>query len=211
MIQNRRTTFAMILVVLFGTVLFYISTDGFRAFTSEGARTYQLMKNKPEVPPVTLQDSKERTYTFSEFAEDKYVFLTFMYTNCKTVCPQLELNMAKVYDLIPSKYLGEDIVFLSISFDPTRDDSDTLAKYRTYFGSDGETWRMARVKDQKELDVLLKELGVVVIRDGDGNFQHNTAFYLIGKGHLLEVMDFTKIEEAAKTIITILENEGGES
>ncbi|WP_099157240.1 SCO family protein [Virgibacillus ndiopensis] len=211
MIKNNQNTLAIIVVILFGSILFYVETDGFRAYTAESARTYELLQDKPKFPSVTLEDSQERTYTFKEFGNDKYVFLTFMYTSCKTVCPQLEMNMAQVYDLIPRKYMGEDIVFLSISFDPARDNPKILAKYRTYFGSDGETWRMARITDQAELDTLLKELGVIVIPDGNGNFTHNTAFYLIGKkGHLQEMMDFTKIKETASKVVSILENEAGD-
>ncbi|WP_026700655.1 SCO family protein [Salibacterium aidingense] len=206
MIYKHRTAFAMILVVLFGMTLFYISTDGFRAFTSESARSYELMQKNPAVPSVTLEDSQERTYSFDELAEDKYVLLTFMYTSCTTVCPQLAMNMAEVYDLIPGEYVGKEIVFLSISFDPTKDDPETLAKYRRAFGSDGQTWRMARIKDQEELERLLEKLGVVVIPNEYGEFQHNAAFYLVGKeGRLQEVMDFTNVEAAAGTVTAILE------
>ncbi len=211
MIKDRHNLIAIILVILFGIGLFYIGTDGFRAFTAESARTYEILQNKPEFPPVTLEDSHERTYTFNEFAEGKYVFLTFMYTSCTTVCPQLEMNMADVYEQIPNKYIGEDIVFLSISFDPERDDPATLTKYRSYFGSDGETWRMARINDQAELDSLLEKLGVIVIPDGNGDFTHNSAFYFIGKtGRLQQVMDYTKIDEAADTVVNILDSEEGE-
>ncbi|WP_138414571.1 SCO family protein [Aquibacillus sediminis] len=205
MIQNKQNLIAISLVLLFGVVIFFIGTDGFQAFTTESARSYQLMQNQPSFPPVTLEDSNERTYSFNEFADGKYVFITFMYTNCGTVCPQLEFNMADVYQSIPEKYIGEDIVFLSISFDPTRDTPEVLAKYRTYFDSDGETWRMARVNQQDELNRMLDTLGVVVIPDNNGNFQHNSAFYLIGQnGRLLEVMDYTKIQEASETVLDYL-------
>jgi len=154
-----------------------------------------------------LEDSMERVYPFSEF-EGKYVMLTFIYTNCTDVCLQLEVNLAEVYDKVPAAYIGEDIVFLSISFDPTNDTPEVLDKYRSYFESDGETWRMARINDQSELDNLFNEFGVIVIPDGDGNFAHNTAFYLVDpKGNLVDVMDYTKIDEAAARITSILDQE----
>ena len=65
--------------------------------------------------------------------------------------------------------------------------------------SDGELWRMARIKDQEELQSLLDEFGVIVIPDEYGNFAHNSAFYLVDKqGTLLEVMDYKKIDEASE-------------
>lgn len=201
---------ALLIVILFGIVLYGEGTDGFRAFTAESARTYELMRSKPVFPNVTLEDSQNRTFPFADFAKGKYVLLTFMYSSCTTVCPQLEANMAEVYQKIPRQYLGKDIAFLSITFDPARDTPKVLQEYGTYFGIDGETWRLARVRDQAELQALLKQLGVVVIPDENGNFTHNAAFYLIGKdAHLLKVLNFTKTKDAANTVIGYLGQQTG--
>ncbi|MCS0655211.1 SCO family protein [Cytobacillus firmus] len=204
MFLKNRTALSSLLVLMFGIVLFYIGTDGFQAFTAETARVNQLMDEKPQFPDVTLEDNNGRTYSFSEF-EGKYVFITFLYTSCGTVCPELEVNMSEVYKRIPEEYIGHDIQFLSISFDPERDDPKTLDTYRKAFGSDGETWRMARIPEQQELDSLLDRFGVIVIPDEYGNFAHNSAFYLVNpKGQLIEVMDYTLIEEAADRVTEIM-------
>ncbi|WP_335869110.1 SCO family protein [Bacillus sp. 2205SS5-2] len=210
MIKNHYNIFACCLVLLFGIALFYIGTDGFQAYTAESARVNRLIDVQPTFPDVQLEDSNQRKYSISEF-EGKYVFITFLYTACTSVCPQLEYNMSQVYDLLPSKYIGEDIIFLSISFDPTNDDPATLNKYKDYFKSDGETWRMARIPDQGQLDQLLERFGVIVIPDDNGNFAHNSAFYLVNReGHLINVLDYLKVEEAANTIVNILDKEEGE-
>ncbi|MEH6989629.1 SCO family protein [Cytobacillus firmus] len=204
MFPKNRTALSSLLVLMFGIVLFYIGTDGFQAFTAETARVNQLMDEKPQFPDVMLEDNNGRTYSFSEF-EGKYVFITFLYTSCGTVCPELEVNMSEVYKRIPEEYIGHDIQFLSISFDPERDDPKTLDTYRKAFGSDGETWRMARIPDKNELGSLLDRFGVIVIPDEYGNFAHNSAFYLVNpKGQLIEVMDYTLIEEAADRVTEIL-------
>ncbi|WHY01737.1 SCO family protein [Neobacillus sp. DY30] len=206
MIKNKHNTISLVLVLVFGFVLFFIGTDGFSAYTAETARVKQLIDDKPKFPDVTLEDSNGRKYSISEF-EDKYVFITFLYTSCTTVCPELEYNMKQVYDKVPNKFLGKDIVFLSISFDPERDDPATLNKYKDFFKSDGETWRMARVPNQEELDQLLKAFGVIVIPDEYGNFAHNSAFYLVDpKGSLVNVMDYKEINATAKTVVNLLEN-----
>ncbi|WP_085992626.1 SCO family protein [Oceanobacillus senegalensis] len=209
MIRNKNTV-SLIIVITFGIVLFFIGTDGFRAFTAETARTMKLMEESPTFPEVTLEDSKERVYPFSEF-EGKYVMLTFIYTACTDVCPELEMNLAQVYNQVPKEYIGEDIIFLSISFDPENDDPATLEKYRYYFNADGETWRMARIPDQKELDQLLDEFGVIVIPDNNGNFTHNSAFYLVNpEGVLVDVMDYQEIDQAANRVISILDSKAGD-
>ncbi|RDU37229.1 SCO family protein [Neobacillus piezotolerans] len=204
-----KNTWASIVVLLFGLVLFYVGTDGFRAFTAEAARVERLKADKPQFPEVTLEDSKARTYPISEF-EGKYVFITFLYTSCGTVCPELEMNMGEVYKKLPERYLGKEIVFLSISFDPERDKPERLDKYKDMFDSDGETWRMARIEDKAELDSLLKEFGVIVIPDDEGNFAHNSAFYLVDpKGNLADVMDYKQTDEAARKVQGILEEAEG--
>ncbi|WP_422392705.1 SCO family protein [Mesobacillus harenae] len=210
MMLKNRTALSSLLVLLFGVVLFYIGTDGFQAYTAETARVNQLMEDKPQFPDVTLEDNKARKYTFSEF-EGKYVFITFLYTACGTVCPELEMNMFGVYDRLPEEYIGKDIQFLSISFDPDRDDPETLDSYRKMFKSDGETWRMARITDKDELNELLDRFGVTVIPDNNGNFAHNSAFYLVNpQGRLIDVMDYKRIEEAAEQVTSILDDEAGD-
>lgn len=201
---------AIIIVLIFGCFLFYIGTDGFTAFTKETARLNELIEEKPIIPNVTLEDSNERVYQFSEF-DDQYVLITFIYTTCTTVCLDLEMNMAQVYNQIPEEYIGTDITFLSVSFDPTVDDPETLDKYKGYFNSDGETWRMARISDQQELDNLLDEFGVIVIPDGYGDYTHNAAFYLVDQnGKLVDVLDYQNIEAASETIIDIIETNRGD-
>ncbi|MGA9226202.1 MAG: SCO family protein [Mesobacillus sp.] len=210
MIKNRQTIISCILVLVFGLSLFYIGTDGFTAYTAETARVTKLIENQPEFPDVTFEDSEGRTYSIDEF-EGKYVFITFIYTGCTTICIKLEENMAQVYDQIPDEYIGKDIVFLSISFDPARDDPATLDKYKDLFKSDGETWRMARIPDKKELDSLLDNFGVIVVPDGNGNFAHNSAFYLVNpQGTLVDVMDFSQVNEAADKLMNTLESDKGE-
>lgn len=207
----NRNIIAVVVVFIFGFFLFFIGTDGFQAFTAETARTNKLIEEKPQFPEVTLEDSKERVYPFSEF-QGKYVMLTFIYTACTDVCPELEMNLYEVYEQIPEKYIGEDIMFLSISFDPENDDPVTLERYRSFFRSDGETWRMARITDETELQNLLDEFGVIVIPDGNGHFTHNSAFYLVDRDRfLVEVLDYQKTEEAAEKVNSILRENVGDA
>ncbi|KXH87069.1 SCO family protein [Sporosarcina sp. HYO08] len=209
---KKRHTIAVIVVLLFGFALFYIGTDGFTAYTAETARVNKLMAEKPQFPNVTFEDSNKRQYSMDEFA-GKYVLATFIYTSCTTVCIDLEMNMSEVYDLLPKQMIGKDIQFLSISFDPEKDDPETLDTYKTMFpNADGDQWRMTRIQDPNELKQLLDEFGVIVIPDEYGNYAHNSAFYLIDpEGTLIEVMDYTKIEEAAQKIVQIVGDEKGDS
>src|SRR5690625_6006066 len=129
--KGRKKQLSISIVLLFGILLFWVGTDGFTAFTEETARTQELISTKPILPQVTLEDSYEEHYSFDVF-KDKYVLMTFFYTACTTVCPILEKNVADVIDTLPEKYIGEDIMFLSISFDTERDTPDVLQQYGKY-------------------------------------------------------------------------------
>lgn len=206
---TRSTGAALIAVIVFGLILFYRGTDGFAAYTTEQARLVRLAQTQPQFPDVTLEDSKGRSFAISEFT-GKYAFITFFYSSCPTVCVELERNMEQVYDKLPRSMIGKDIVFLSISFDPDRDDPARLEKYRAFFDSDGETWRMARVNDRKELDHLLDRFGVTVIPDNNGGFAHNSAFYLVDpNGALVKVMNYDDVDGAARTVARLIENGAG--
>lgn len=205
MFKSRRQWISISLVVIFGISLFYIGTDGFRAFTAETARTNTLIAEKPSLPTVTLEDSLGSFYGFEEF-EDKYILMTFFYTACTTVCPVLERNVADIFEQVPEQYLGDDIMFLSVSFDTERDTPETLQQYGKYLGVEGENWRMARVPNDDELSHLLGNLGVIAIPDGQGDYQHNVAFYLIDpEGILIDVMDYEDIAGATERVMEVLE------
>lgn len=205
---HRQRLLSLLLISLFGIGMFYVGTDGFTAFTAEKARMNQLVKEQPSVPKVMFEDNAGREYAFNEF-EGKYVWMTFFYTACSTVCPQLEKNVAEIYQAIPDEYIGEDIVFLSVSFDSERDTPEILDRYRTFFDSDGETWRMARVADETELQALLDSFGVIALPDGAGDYTHNVAFYLVNPdGYLVDVLDFDDVEGATASLLDLLEGEG---
>jgi len=198
-------TVSILIVLCFGISLFYIGTDGFSAFTAEKARTQTLINEKPKLPTVTLEDNNGEQYDFDEF-EGKYMLMTFIYTACTTVCPVLEMNVKEIYDEIPEKYLGEDIMFLSISFDPERDTPEILNNYQQNIGGDNDAWRMARIVDDKELQTTLDEFDVIVIPDGEGDYAHNVAFYLVDReGKLMDVMDYQDIEGATDKVMNVLE------
>ncbi|WP_317450904.1 SCO family protein [Alkalibacillus aidingensis] len=204
--KNRQTLISLSIVVVLLSSIYYIGTDGFTAYTAETSRTNQLVNSQPEFPEVVLEDSLNREYNFSQF-EGQYVFITFFYSACSTVCIQLEENMGEVYEALPEEFLGEDVTFLSISFDPERDTPEVLNSYQQYFGSDGETWRMARINDDQELNNLLDTFEVVVIPTDDGHFTHNSAFYVVNPdGHLTAVLDYQDIDSAVDYLLEELED-----
>lgn len=192
-------------LIICGLLFLLVATDGYTTFTIEGKRINTLKEAPPEIPNIIVQDNKDRTYHFEEF-EGKYMFMTFIYTNCSTVCPQMEVNMQEVFETLDMEKYKDDLVFLSISFDTERDTVEVLDRYAQYFNVDGDNWRMLRVPDDDDLEGLLDLYGVTVIPEGSSDFQHNTSFYLIKPdGQLLDVLDFREPQEAVQAIVNEIE------
>ncbi|UBH13392.1 SCO family protein [Macrococcus armenti] len=188
------------LLIIIGLIFLGIATDGYKAFTLEQKRVTTLETTTPKYPNIEVVDNKGRTYPFDTF-KGKYILMTFIYTNCSTVCPMMEQNMKSVYKNIDMKKYKDDIVFVSLSFDRERDTVKVLDRYAGYFDADGETWRMVTPTSDKDLKKILDTYGVIVIPDGDNNFQHNTSFYLIKPdGKLHSVMKFQDIDSTTETV-----------
>lgn len=201
----KKEWFYRTFLIICGLLFLLVATDGYTTFTIEGKRINTLKEAPPEIPNITVQDNKDRTYHFEEF-EGKYMFMTFIYTNCSTVCPQMEVNMQEVFETLDMEKYKDDLVFLSISFDTERDTVEVLDRYAQYFNVDGDNWRMLRVPDDDDLEGLLDLYGVTVIPEGSSDFQHNTSFYLIKPdGQLLDVLDFREPQEAVQAIVNEIE------
>lgn len=194
-----------IVLIVFGLLFLMFATDGYTTFTIEGKRLNELREAPPQIPNITVQDNKDREYHFDEF-EGKYMFMTFIYTNCSTACPQMEASMQEVYETIDMDKYEDDLVFLSISFDTERDTVEVLDRYASYFNVDGDNWRMLRVPDDEDLQNLLDMYGVTVIPEGSSDFQHNTSFYLIKPdGQLLDTLNYREPQEAVQILQDTIE------
>ena len=90
---------------------------------------------------------------------------------------------------------GEDsgVRLLSLSFDGARDDAPALQRYARGLNADARLWRFARVPDPTEQRSLLARLGVVVIPDGRGDYEHNAALLVFDRaGRMRRVFDLAE-------------------
>nr|WP_309098813.1 SCO family protein [Fredinandcohnia onubensis] len=199
-----RKSVGILFALIAGLSLLWIGTDGLRAFTAEKARIIELEREQPKLPSATLIDSNSENFQLQEL-EGKYTLLTFMYTSCGDICPVLERNFAEIYGNIPNDVLGEEVVLVSISFDPENDSPLVLQSYSNHFGADGEHWKMATIQDEQELQNVLDALEVVVIPNEYGGYEHNSAFYVINpEGKLTNIFDYQTPQVVVEYMDSIL-------
>jgi protein SCO1/2 len=93
------------------------------------------------VPDFALTDQNRRRVSLSQFS-GKVVAVTFVYTRCPLpdFCLRLSNNFARLQRRFRER-MGQDLILLSITFDPKYDQPDVLAQYARTWKADAEAWR----------------------------------------------------------------------
>lgn len=169
-------------------------THGFQVWTDEGARRLEVALDPVTVPDVIVDGPDMAAGKLQDLLQDGPVTLAnFIYTNCLTVClslgtafQQTQADLQRETDM-PG---NDGVRLLSISFDGGRDDPAALAGYGQRFGADPAWWQFVRAPDTAQEQALLRRLGVVVVPDGRGDYEHNAALLVFDdRGKLVRIFD----------------------
>lgn len=186
-----RTALASALVLALSFVATAWMTIGGRAFTAEQGRRLQVEAHQPLVPQTPLIDATGEERVLRDWIRDdgRSWIITFIYTRCPALCTVLGTQYQQTQAELRRQDRAGDVALLTISFDP-RDDVPALADYALRMGADPTIWHFARVADAADLAALLRFFGVVVIPDGFGGFQHNSALLWVDpSGRLTRITD----------------------
>jgi len=77
----------------------------------------------------TLVDQYGNNFSFNE-TTGKIVVMTFIYTSCPDICPQVTYQLGKLQEALGADY-GERVEILSVTVDPSRDTVEHLAHWTT--------------------------------------------------------------------------------
>lgn len=100
----------------------------------------QLLAIGQTVPDFTLIDQRHKDVELSSF-RGRVVALNFIYTSC--VLPNFCYRISNNFGVLQRRYkeeLGRDLVLLTITFDPQRDQPEVMAHYAANWKADPETW-----------------------------------------------------------------------
>jgi protein SCO1 len=149
-----------------------------------------------KVPDFSLIDQNHQPVKLSQF-RGKTVALTFTYTHC--VLPNFCFRIANNFRQLNSRFadqLGSNLVFITITFDPSHDTPETMAKYGKTWSADPKNWKLL-TGDQAEVDRVARSFGVSAWRD-EGVMIHSLHTILINKDGVLvanlEGNEFTSAE-----------------
>ena len=112
-----------------------------------------------QVPDFALLDQNGQHVALSQFA-GKVVAITFIYTRCAlpNFCFRLSNNFGRLQKRFSDR-MGQDLVLLSISFDPVHDTPEVLAHYGSIWNADPKGWRLL-TGDLSEVQMVSREFGM---------------------------------------------------
>ena len=92
------------------------------------------------VPDFTLIDQSRHRISLSEFI-GKVVAINFIYTSC--ALPQYCYRSTNNFGVLQRRFqgrLGRELILLTVTFDPARDQPDVLAQYASRWKADTANW-----------------------------------------------------------------------
>lgn len=91
-------------------------------------------------PSFTLTDQLGRPVSDIDL-RGKVVVADFIYTTCTDICPALTAQMSSLRTRLADEgLLGDDVVLLSITVDPSRDTPEVMRAYSEPFAADPANW-----------------------------------------------------------------------
>lgn len=189
-------------------------THDFQAWTAEGARRLEVARSPVPVPAVPVQGPALQARELRELlANGRDVTLVeFIYTRCQTICLSLGTIFQQMQATLQSGRAGaasQRVKLLSVSFDPVHDTPAVLASYAQRMRADPRWWRFVRVPQARETQRLLDAFQVVVVRSGQGDFEHNAALLVVDRdGRLVRVFDIAQ-QQLALDFALHLAQQGG--
>ena len=193
-----RTALLVSLLALMGYASASWLTHDFQIWTAEGARRLEVAQQPVPVPPVTVEGPGIAAQTLPALLAQggDVTLVDFFYTRCKTVCLSLGSNFQQLQAALEADRDAGTRVgvrLLSISFDGAHDSSTVLQAYARTLQADPVVWNWVRVPNASEQQWLQQRLGVVVVPDGRGDYEHNAAFLVLDtRGRLVRVFDLVE-------------------
>jgi protein SCO1/2 len=112
--------------------------------------------------------------SFYQAAGDRVKLVEFIYINCPDICPATTLNMTKIQEELKRKNLfGSDVVFVGVTFDPTRDTPEVINDYAKRMKVDWSGWQFYR-GSESEIQNVLTDYKIFAEKTPDGFYIHPT-------------------------------------
>lgn len=131
-------------------------------------------------PDFVLTDQTSRQVRLGQF-RGKLVLLNFIYTHCPDVCPLTTAALSQVQRRLMARgWWAKDVMFISITTDPTRDTPAVLKEYARRYRADAAGWHFL-TGDSKTLVHVYGQYGIEVAPRKKGLQDHLLPTFVIDR------------------------------
>lgn len=128
------------------------------------------------IPDFELVERSGETVTLSDLDGEIWI-ANLIFTHCGGTCPMMTVQMRSLLNVLP-----EDVRFVSITVDPSRDTPEVLAEYADFYGADPERW-LFLTGERDDIYRLSREGFHLAVDDTFGSeiepITHSTRFVLV--------------------------------
>mgnify|MGYP002378149907 CR=1 FL=1 len=171
----------MLLTVGFAVDAKAHSLDEVDAMLQSDEKYFQAI-DKP-APDFALRAADGRAVRLADL-RGKVVVLHFIYTSCPDVCPLHAEKIAAVQAMVNATPMRNQVVFVSVTTDPSRDTPEVLSGYGPAHGLDPTNWLFLTTAVGQPEDTtrkLAEAFGHTFTKSADGIQAHGIVTHVIDK------------------------------
>lgn len=143
------------------------------------------VKDSLEGLEFNLVDQDSSSVSFPEQYSGNVMLVGYVYTFCPDICPLITYNMRDVQE----ELAGEDnFMLVSISFDPLRDDPETLYDYANNYRLDQSNWRLL-TGQPAQVDQVLEKLKIQTLKSPTRFSDDGKPLYFIDHSDKVTLID----------------------
>jgi cytochrome oxidase Cu insertion factor (SCO1/SenC/PrrC family) len=131
-----------------------------------------------DVGDFTLTERSGRQVSRSDLLGKAWVG-SFIFTRCTGPCPQVTSTMARLQGELADQ---SDVLLVTFTVDPERDDPEQLSRYASHFGADPQRWLFLTGKEADIYRLLREGFRVPVDKNGGGdNIGHSSRLVVVDR------------------------------
>ncbi|KQB43925.1 Electron transport protein SCO1/SenC [Flavobacterium daejeonense] len=153
----------------------------------------------PKVSAFSFLDQNNTVVTNKTF-DNKIYIADFIFLSCPTICPKMNVEMKKVYDVYKD---NTEVSFLSHTIDPKNDTTEKLKEYAKALKIDDSKWHFVNGNRDSIYSIATKSYFTTAYPDAKepGGFVHGGGLLLVDKNrHIRGVYDGTDPKETKRLI-----------
>jgi protein SCO1/2 len=183
-------------------------------------RPVKVMPYLAQAPVYTVIDQHGQPFSSGDL-ENHVVVYDFIYTHCTTVCPAMTGQMLQIQRALDEAgWLGDEVMLVTVTFDPERDTPQRLLDYATQINANPEAWVWLTGEPVAVKQLVGSEFGVYFERvpvdeaearaagltpeqiESAYDFIHSTSFVVVdGQGRIrAEYQQMLDVDQALRDI-----------